>query len=141
MSVWKRCTYEEDSLEEEQESDKHKSAAEGGKEGGANHSLKASGFTLSNIFLHQCGHGDTHTPYKMTYLHSSSKARPLWFESQNQSFIKTEQSPDGYNSGTIAGVAESALLDKKNPRISAIFCSPKWTLRYVLISNFLVLSR
>ena len=53
----------------------------------------------------------------------TNRARPLWFESQNQSFIQTEQPPYGSISGTTAGVAESVLLDNKNLRINAIFCS------------------
>ena len=47
------------------------------------------------------------------------------FESQNQSFIQTEQPPDGSISEITAGVAESALLDNKNPREYALFCSIK----------------
>ena len=37
----------------------------------------------------------------------SQVAHPLLFESQNQSFIQTEQLSDGSNSGITAGVAES----------------------------------
>ena len=47
------------------------------------------------------------------------------FESQNQSFIQTEQPPDGSIPEITAGVAESALLDNKNPRENALFCSIK----------------
>ena len=49
--------------------------------------------------------------------------RRVGFESQNQSFIQTEQPPDGSISVITAGVAESALLDNENPSINAIFCS------------------
>ena len=45
------------------------------------------------------------------------------FESQNQSLIQTEQPPDGYISVISAGVAETPLLDNKNPRENALFCS------------------
>ena len=45
------------------------------------------------------------------------------FESQNQSFIQTEQPPDGSIPEITAGVAESALLDNKNPKENALFCS------------------
>ena len=37
------------------------------------------------------------------------------FESQNQSFIQTDQPLDGSISVITAGVAETALLDNKNP--------------------------
>ena len=47
------------------------------------------------------------------------------FESQNQSCIQTEQPPDGSISEITAGVAESALLDNKNLRENALFCSIK----------------
>ena len=50
----------------------------------------------------------------------------VWFESQNLSFIQTEQAPDGSISEIIAGVAESVLLDNKNLRENALFCSIKW---------------
>ena len=46
-------------------------------------------------------------------------------ESQNQSFIQTEQPPDGSIPEITAGVAESALLDNKNLRENALFCSIK----------------
>ena len=45
----------------------------------------------------------------------------FFVNSQNQSFIETVQPPDGSTSGITAGVAETALLDNKNPRINAIF--------------------
>ena len=45
------------------------------------------------------------------------------FESQNQSFLPTEQPSDGPISEITAGVAESVLLDNKNPRENALFCS------------------
>ena len=47
------------------------------------------------------------------------------FESQNQSFIQTEQPPDGSIPEITAGVAESVLLDNKNPKENALFCSIK----------------
>ena len=45
------------------------------------------------------------------------------FVSQNQSFVQTGQPPDGSIIEITAGVAESALLDNKNPRENALFCS------------------
>ena len=48
------------------------------------------------------------------------------FESQNQSFMQTEQLPDGSLSVITAGFAESALLDNKNPSENTLFCSIKW---------------
>ena len=45
------------------------------------------------------------------------------FDSQNQSFIETEQPPDGSISVITAGVAESTLLGNKNPRENALSCS------------------
>ena len=45
------------------------------------------------------------------------------FESHNQSFIPTEQPPDGSISVITSGVAESAQIDNKNPSENALFCS------------------
>ena len=51
------------------------------------------------------------------------------FDSQNQSFIETEQPPDGSIPEITAGVAESALLDNKKPNENALFCSINETLQ------------
>ena len=48
------------------------------------------------------------------------------FESQNKSFIQTEQPPEGSIPEITAGVAESALLDNKNLRENALFYLIKW---------------
>ena len=45
------------------------------------------------------------------------------FESQNQSFIQTEQPPDGSISVITSGVAVSTLLHNSNPNENALFCS------------------
>ena len=45
------------------------------------------------------------------------------FESQNPSFIQIEQPPDGSITVITAGVAESALLDNKNPKENSLLCS------------------
>ena len=45
------------------------------------------------------------------------------FDSQNQSFIETEQPPDGSISVITAGVAESSIVDYKNPRENTLFFS------------------
>ena len=59
-----------------------------------------------------------------SYARINNKARTLKSESQNQSFIQTEQLPDGSNSGITAGFAESALVvDNKNVIINAIYYS------------------
>ena len=47
--------------------------------------------------------------------------RRVRYESQNQSYIQTEQPPDGSISVITACVAESALLDNKNPRENILF--------------------
>ena len=52
--------------------------------------------------------------------------RRVGLESHNQYSIQTEQPSDGSITVIAANVAESALLDNKNPRENALFCSIKW---------------
>ena len=59
--------------------------------------------SLASIFEAQQGGDSAHL------IQLKSVEGPLKFE--NQSFIRTEQTPNGSNSGITSGVAESALLN------------------------------